>query len=37
MLLFVFARARRQNWLEAQKHQIPEFGYENYFAQQIHE
>lgn len=28
---------RHVNWLEAQKHQIEELGYENYLAQQIHE
>ena len=27
---------RHVNWLEAQKHQIGEIGYENYLAQQIH-
>jgi bacterioferritin len=28
---------RHVNWLEAQKHQIQEIGYENYLAQQIHD
>jgi bacterioferritin len=28
---------RHVNWLEAQKHQIREVGYENYLAQQIHD
>jgi bacterioferritin len=28
---------RHVNWIEAQKHQIQEVGYENYLAQQIHE
>jgi bacterioferritin (cytochrome b1) len=27
---------RHVNWLEAQRHQIQEIGYENYLAQQIH-
>jgi bacterioferritin len=28
---------RHVDWLEAQKHQIQEIGYENYLAQQIHD
>ena len=28
---------RHVNWLEAQKHQIQEIGYENYLAQQLHD